>query len=276
MRVRFGLFALAAGMAMAQGTWKEFTLAPAGKLDKPLEKTVEWTFPAADTKVAYPSCCPWLDVEGSFARVDNDPWSLRANGISIKSLLARMEGIPQVQIVAPDWMTSERYSLTAIVSEEHRLHLRRREDGKRSPGEELRELIEKELADRLQIRTHRENRTVPVYLLKAVDGVIPKLGMEESGQSHRAGLRAWAREGAFEFTNANDFIVLTWLRNALKRPVFGQGLPTGPYHFALKWAAGNDRSLATALWEQLGLALVEEQRGLDFLIVDSGLKPETR
>jgi uncharacterized protein (TIGR03435 family) len=269
---------MAMGQVGGEPVWKEFTLARTVKLDKPLERTVEWTFAAADTKVAYPACCPWLDVEGSFARVGNDPWSLRANGISIKSLLARMEGIPQMRIIAPDWMTTERYSLTAVVSQEHRLHLRRRETGATSPREELRQLIEKELADRLQIHMHRENRAVPVYLLKTVEGVAPKLGQEESGEwqgdAHRVGLKVWAREGAFESTNANDFIVLTWLQNALKRPVLGQGLPPGPYRFALKWVAGDDRSLATALWEQLGLALMEEQRGLDFLIVDSGFRPE--
>lgn len=280
MRSVFGTFLLTAGVTLAQGTWKEFVLAPAGRLDKPLERTVEWTFPEADTRVAYPSCCPWLDVEGSFARVGNDPWSLRAYGISIKSLLSRMEGIPQVQIVAPDWMTSERYSLTAVVSDEYRLHLRRREEVAPSPREELRELIEKELAERLQIRTHRENRPVPVYLLKTVEGVPPKLGQEETvawdSETRRVGLKVWARDGAFESVNANDFIVLTWLRNALKRPVFAQGLPPGPYRLALKWTPGDGRSLATALWEQLGLALVEEQRGLDFLIVDSGFKPDSR
>src|SRR5438270_10984275 len=95
--------------------WKEFSLTPAGKLQKPLEKTVEWTYEAAGTRVVYASCCPWLDVEGSFSRVGNDPWSMRANGVSIKSLLARIEGVPQVRIVAPDWMTKDRYALTAQV-----------------------------------------------------------------------------------------------------------------------------------------------------------------
>ena len=41
-------------------------------------------------------------------------------------LLARMEGLPQVQIIAPDWMTLDRYALTAQVSDEYRLRLRRR------------------------------------------------------------------------------------------------------------------------------------------------------
>jgi hypothetical protein len=44
----------------------------------------------------------------------------------------------------------------------------------------------------------------------------------------------------------------------------------------VKWKAGNDRSLATSLWEQLGLALIEDKRELEFLVVEYGLKPEWR
>src|SRR5881394_2261286 len=108
---------LAWGQAGELPLWKEFSLVPATKSNKPLERTVEWTFAEAGSKVVYPACCPWLDMEGGFGRMGTDPWSLRADGISIKSLLARMEGVPQVQVIAPDWMTRDRYALTARVSD---------------------------------------------------------------------------------------------------------------------------------------------------------------
>jgi len=276
---------VAAALAMAQtaeppSAWKEFSLVPSGKLQKPLEKTVEWTFAAAGSKVVYASCCPWLDVEGGWGRVANDPWSLRAKGVSIKSMLSRLEGLPQVRILAPDWMTRDRYELTAQASDAFRLQLRRREEAARGPREELRILVERELVERMQIKMHREQRETPVYVLQPIDGVPPKLGQGGEDGSPRperpSGLDVWARDGAFHSGNANDFILLTWLQNVMKRPVFGAGLPAGSYSFTVKWRPGDEDSLVNALREQLGLALVEEKRALEFLVVEYALKPEWR
>jgi len=257
--------------AQEPSVWKEFSLTPAGKLSAPLEKTIEWTYEPAGSKVAYASCCPWLDVEGSFSRVGNDAWSLRANGISLKSLLARMEGLPQIRIVAPDWMTADRYAFVAQVSDDYRLHLRRREDSDAGPIDELRALVRRELQERLQLRTHREFRLAPVYVLKA--GPSTKLGVEPAATG---GLQVWARDGSFRLVNGSDAILLTWLQNVVKRPVSGADLPPGSYQCELKWKAGNVRSLVTALWEQLGLSLVEDTREMEFLVVEYGLKPEWR
>jgi uncharacterized protein (TIGR03435 family) len=261
----------------APPAWKEFSIAPAGRLDKPLEKTVEWTFAEAGTKVVYAACCPWLDIEGGFGRVGNDPWTLHANGISIKSLLSRLEGIPQVRIVAPDWMTRDRYELTAIASEDVRLQLRRREEAAPNVRVELGILVKRELVERMQIKMHREKREVPVYVLKPKDGETPSLGQGASGLRAEGvtSLHAWARDGAFQSVNANDFMVLTWLQNVVKRPVIGEHLPAGLYKFELKWRAGDQASLESALG-RIGLDLVEEKRSLEFLMVEYALKPEWR
>ena len=271
---------LLAASAAAQETpaaWKQFSIAPAGNLKKPLEKTVEWTFESAGSKVAYALCCPWLDVEGSFSRIDNDQWSLKADGISLKSLIARVENVPQVRIIAPEWMTTDRYTVTAQVSDDYRLHLRRRENSAGGPRAELFKLLQAELQERLQLKMHREFRTVPVFVLKA--GENPKLGQGgkyEARDGHVIGLQAAAKDGSFHSVNANDFILLAWLQNVVHRPVIGAGLPPGPYRFELKWRPGDVRSLKTSLWEQLGLALIEDTRELEFLVVEYALKPEWR
>jgi uncharacterized protein (TIGR03435 family) len=258
--------------AQEAAIWKEFSLTPAENLSAPLEKTVEWTYEPTGAKVTYASCCPWLDVEGSFSRVGNDVWSFRAKGISLKSLLARLKDVPQIRIVAPDWMTEERYTVTAQVSDEFRLRLRRREDSPGGPQDEVRALLRGELQDRLQLTMHRETRTVPVYVLKA--GAATKLGQDADVQV--GGLQVWARDGTFRVVNGNQTILLNWLQNVVRRPVFGADLPGGTYRFEVKWGAGNERSLATALWEQLGLALIEDRREVEFLVVDYGLKPAWR
>jgi uncharacterized protein (TIGR03435 family) len=270
MRAIVLLWCVSAAIGQQPAVWKEFSLTPAGRLSRPLEKTVEWTYAAAGSKVVYAACCPWLDVEGEFTRVGNDAWSLRANGVSLKSLLARLTGLPQVRIMAPDWMTRERYTLLAHVSDEYRLHLRRRDDSEGTPGGELRALVRRELEERLQLRMHRERRMVPVYVLKGGDA--PKLGQT----ADPGPLQASARDGAFRIVNGSEPILLNWLQNLVERPVFGADLPRGFYHFEVKWKAGNNRSLATSLWEQLGISLIEDTRELEFLVIDGGIKPEWR
>jgi uncharacterized protein (TIGR03435 family) len=258
-------------IAQQASVWKEFTLTPSAHTRAPLEKTIEWTYPATSSKVVYATCCPWLDVEGSFSRVGTDAWSLRATGVSLKSLMARLTGLPQVRIIAPDWMSRDRYAFLAQVSDEYRLRLRRRDDIETGPAEELRTAIRRELEERLQLRTHRETRMVPVYVLKA--GESTKLGQAEAPDG---GLQAWARDGMFRVVNGSDAILLTWLQNTVQRPVFGADLPPGAYHFDVKWKSGNTRSLATSLWEQLGLSLIEDTRELEFLVIDGAMKPEWR
>ena len=260
-------------------TWKEWTLAPAGRLSKPFAQSVEWIFAPAGTKVNYASCCPWLDIEGTFGRMGTDPWSLRASGISLKSLLARLEGMPQLRIVAPDWMSEDRYTLTAIASDDYRLRLRRREgSGAEGPREEMYVRVLDELKERLQLKMHREFRSVPVWVVKAGENV--RLGQgpakPAAATARTSGMRAWSKDGAFQTANVNEFVLLTWLQNTLKRPVFPAGLPKSPYQFEVKWQPGNERSLLTSLREQLGLELIEDRRELEFLVVEYGLKPEWR
>ena len=256
-------------IAQPPSQWTQFSLTATAKAPAPWSKTVQWSVEPVRAKVDVASCCPWLDSEVPFGRVDNDPWSLRVTGVSLKSLVGWMEGVPQVRLIAPDWMSNHLYTLTAKVSGDYRLRLRRREDSENSPGAEVRSMIRRELEERLQLKIHRETRVVPVYVVKA--GPNAKLG---TGTPE--GLRAWARDGMFHAENVTEPAVLNWLQNELKRPVFGADFPAGGYDLQVKWTAGNARSLATALHEQLGLDLIEDNRELEFLIVDYALKPEWR
>src|SRR5947208_4183868 len=113
-----------------------------------------------------------------------------------------MEGVPQVQVIAPDWMTRDRYALTARVSDEVRLQLRRREDSAPNVRDELRRLVAREIVERMQIRMHRESRSVPVYVLRPRQGETPQLGHGDV----EGALQAWAADGAFQSVNANDAV----------------------------------------------------------------------
>ena len=73
--------------------------------------------------------------------------------------------------------------------------------------------------------------------------------------------------------NANDFLVVTWLQNVVKRPVIGERMPAGLYQFEVRWRPGDQKSLESALG-RVGLDLVEDKRSLEFLVVEYALKPE--
>jgi uncharacterized protein (TIGR03435 family) len=81
--------------------WKEFSISRVKKPGKgPMEKTVEWTYPETGSQVVYLACCPWFDLDGE-GSISRDVWSLHSDGITIKSLLSRIDKLPQFQIVGP-------------------------------------------------------------------------------------------------------------------------------------------------------------------------------
>jgi hypothetical protein len=55
-----------------------------------MAKTVEWAYPETGSQVVYLACCPWFDLDGEGA-ISRDVWSLHSDGVTIKSLLSRID-----------------------------------------------------------------------------------------------------------------------------------------------------------------------------------------
>lgn len=95
---------------------------------------------------------------------------LRAGSISLKSLIGIAAGAPEARILGPDWMDSERYAITATLSDEKRLRLRTRSEDDGRLAVEFRTMLTEELAQRFQLQYHREMRDRLSYTLQAAEG----------------------------------------------------------------------------------------------------------
>ena len=77
---------------------------------------------------------------------------VRIAGMSVKDLLIVAYGIKPQQIEGPDWIGQLRFSVTATIPEG-------------VPGSKVPEMLQTLLADRFQVKQHRETKDLPVYVL---------------------------------------------------------------------------------------------------------------
>ena len=167
-------------------------------------------------------------------------------------------------IGAPDWTATERYDLVATVPEGRVLS-----DRDRLP------FVEKMLAERWQLRYHRETRNLRVYSLVA-DGskLTPHTGPGDYGMKvERAGPRVILRS-----TRGNMGRLVEILGGFVGSIVTNDTGLNGEYDFTLEWvqdAAANDAgpTLFTAVREQIGLRLVSADKPAPVIVIDRIERP---
>jgi uncharacterized protein (TIGR03435 family) len=171
----------------------------------------------------------------------------------------------------PVWMETDRFNIVANAP------------GESAPTpEQVRQMLRTLLADRFQLKVHREKREGPVYAL-VVDKKGPKLTPSTASDStFSAGGGARAVRLTFQKQTMEYLALQLSNSGGLGREVLDKTGLTGSYDFQLNWAAGqdgnpppdsNEPGLFTALEEQLGLKL-EPQKGLvELLIIDHAEKP---
>jgi uncharacterized protein (TIGR03435 family) len=159
----------------------------------------------------------------------------------------------------PSWIGTERYDIVAKVPAE-------------MPRDRVLLMLQSLLAERFQLRLHRESRDLRVYLLTVARGGAK---LKESSR----------HDGSFSFGPGH--IVGTGqsmvdLSDKLSRPFFGLGAPvidatglTGLFDFTLNWTPDNlsaetapGPSIFAALQEQLGLKLEASKSTLEVLVID--------
>jgi len=146
--------------------------------------------------------------------------------------------------------------------------------------EQMRPKLHALLADRFQLRLHRETREAPIY-----DLVIAKSGTKLQHANNFRGLRIG--RGQFIGTGATPEMLTTALANHLGRPVRDRTGLEGAFNFKWEWtpdgppppgidappAGPNGPSIFTALEEQLGLTLKSTRGPIDVLVIDYLEKP---
>jgi uncharacterized protein (TIGR03435 family) len=205
----------------------------------------------------------------------SDPEWLSYTSAKLGLILIRAYDLPSFQIVGPDWIDADRFDITAKVP-------------KGTTKEQFRSMLQNPLAERFQMKAHREMRTVPVYAL-----IVPKSGhkmqpSEGPGEPelkyinidlNHPPLPPYPTRIACKNMTMADFsgrLGVSVAAGYIDRKVVDDTRITGAYNFDLKWYSPNVAARGEggvtffeALERQLGLKLESRKAPVEMLIIDS-------
>jgi uncharacterized protein (TIGR03435 family) len=190
------------------------------------------------------------------------PGRLSLINVTARSLLLRAFGVQESQIIgAPGWVATERYDVIAVTGGADRLT-----DKERQP------FLQAMLAERWNLRFHRETRRMEVYSLR-VDKNGPKFGTYTGIGDYAMKVTAADGRRTLRSTKGNIPRLVEILSGALGKIVANDTALTGEYDFTLEWVQDVDSeaagpSLTSALREQLGLRLEPVRRAIEVIVVD--------
>jgi len=272
------------------GTWKMGQTSLPLVLERTTPET-EWTIPAPQPRVSAmaANADPGLEVATIKPSKPGQPGKLLgfrgthllAVNTTLMELIAYAYDLQQKQIIGgPDWMSSDKFDV----------------DGEADiPGtpdvSQLRTMFQKLLADRFQLKFHRETKEMSAYLL-----IVAKNGpkLEKSQGDPNGGPGILMRQlGVLTVTNATMADFARVMQTVVfERPVVDQTGLQGRWDFALKWtpdesqfgglgakvpppsdAADAPPPLFTAIQEQIGLKLEAGKPPVPVLVVDHVERP---
>jgi len=184
---------------------------------------------------------------------------------------------PRQVLDGPAWVASDEYDIDAVTTEGVQAN-------------QIEEVMLKELlADRFQLRVHREQRVMAVYVLEVAKGG-PKLKAadadetENSGCGH-IGVCTFSKRTLNNFARFMQFAVMD-------KPVVDKTGVEGEFDFSLRWTPDESQfrgmgitvplpgdgttalpGLFTAIQEQLGLKLEPQKIPCEVLVIDRVERP---
>ena len=191
---------------------------------------------------------------------------------SLTNLVAYAYDLKRYQVIGgPNWAVDDRFDIAA------------KAEGDIAPtAAQVKQMIQALLADRFQLKVHRETKEMPVYnlvvgkngpkLKESAPDARPLVRMRDAnGMIHLIATSSPMQQLANQFSNANG----------VDRPVLDKTGLTGMYDFELDWSAGygapadgaDEISIFTALQEQIGLKLEPAKAPMEVLVIDRAEKP---
>lgn len=198
---------------------------------------------------------------------------------TLKGMIETAYDVRDFEIVGgPGWVNSERYDVTAKNAFDDP---QTRSLGQQDRIKQSRQRLQALLAERFQLKVHRETREMPVYTL-----VLGKNGskLSESQAANKpanAGINSGC--GQMTGTSASMADLIVTLARELRRPVQDRTGLAARYDFQLRWApdAGpcadanaDGASIFTSIQEQLGLKLEAAKGPVEIIVVDKAAKPD--
>jgi uncharacterized protein (TIGR03435 family) len=208
-------------------------------------------------------------------------------GVTLKMLIQRAYNLLPEQVIGPDWLSKDKYTVTAKLPTE-------------TTSEQCRLMLQNLLSERFQLRLHRETRGIRIYhLVVAKSG--PKLTPAEKPRplSHdedaasaqarlqarlaefRAAVASRRQEGFTDSFGTESATVANFaesLSARVDRPVIDRTHLDGYYKFELSWAADRAApkddapqgpSIFAAIIQQLGLELQPATDQFEVLVIEA-------
>jgi len=215
--------------------------------------------------------------------------SVRLLNLTLDQLICSAWDLKSYQISGLNgWMKSTAFDLTAKVSSDDVAAY------KKLNVEQRRLMLQKLLAQRFQLKTHTETRTLPIYNL-VVDKSGSKLKTttaidapseeeaEANPDKYKKGFVTMG-PGMYEAVGVGVLSLTSELADVVSKPVHDATRLTGAYDITLRFrredtAPDNGEnpdtpSIFSAVQEQLGLKLVADKGPVETLVVDAAQKPE--
>ncbi|HLW76440.1 MAG TPA: TIGR03435 family protein, partial [Bryobacteraceae bacterium] len=148
--------------------------------------------------------------------------------------------------------------------------------------DQCRAMVRTMFADRFQLQSHRETRSLPVYELTLAKGgpKLSEVGPDGIGKGAIVNGRQWVDSATPKppagWPISRLASTLALAREIGDRPVIDKTGLTGVYSFSLSYSTKPDDgkpSVFTALEEQLGLKLVASKAPTEVLVIDRIEKP---
>lgn len=212
---------------------------------------------------------------------DNHNGGFRANGRrleivnkTVNTMLMFAYGAHPKQIIdAPAWFATDHYDIDGVLDTDGQPSLK-----------QMQRIVQKVLADRFQLKFHRETRELSVYSLTIAKGG-PRLSKSEGDPNALGDENEQTRAGQTTMTIKNlsmaEFALV--MQFFADRPIVDQTGLAGKWDFKWTWTADDSRvppdatnpapGLFTAIQEQLGLKLEAKKAPAEVLVVDHVERP---
>jgi len=239
----------------------------------PMARDADPSFEVATIKPSKPG------EEGSGYGLDGR--HVTTENTSLNSLIGYAYDLHRKQIVAaPDWADSGKFDISGVPDK---------------PGEpndiQMKLMMQKLLADRFQLKFHREKRELNVYVLSVAKNGPKNLTISANAAEDSFSIPIGETRGGLKMTVWNgtmtNFAVFGLQGAVVDRPVVDRTGLTDRYDFALRWMPDDSQfgghmqmqvknplpSLFTAMEEQLGLKLEPMKAPVDVLVIERAEKP---
>ncbi len=206
-------------------------------------------------------------INNTDSRADRETSSgglMQMTNVTLRMLVRFAWRVSDPQISGgPKWMDSTRFDIVAKA-------------GHAAEGPELMDMLQPLLADRFQLKFHRETQTLPGYAITVgKSGMVAKPG-DQSGHCGTS-----TNSGLINAKACTMAELTTRLASILQRPVADLTNDSRRYDFVLRWTpdnmqaggAGDGISLFAALQEQVGVKLESQKVPVDVLVIDRAELP---